>query len=402
MNRRAFLVTGGIALGAGCSGLMGHSKQKTPKPPAECAIDSDATPGTSGWPSASGGSKNTRSVPSADSPRPPLKLDWTFTTGGHAAAPDPVVANGTVYATNYDDEVHAVDAETGEHRWRVTVPVNSRVAVAGNRLFIVSDESLRALDTETGDGVWTTELTAESSSISGRIQATEDTVFIFGRLFLSVFDTKTGERRWRFTTGLQTESTPAISDGVVYVGSDDTYVYALNAKTGQRKWRYKTDGRVSCDIAVAAGTVYAGSEDGHVHALDAKTGKKRWKRRVGNVEIIAVDGGHVYAGGGRGDTSTLHAFTAEEGTACWSSDEDKLGYTDVIAARSDRIYLPVEFFSDGDALGVLSPQTGERVWRDEGSGMKFQGGLAVADGAVYIGGWDDDNVLVVARFVPKN
>ncbi|KZN22906.1 hypothetical protein A4G99_17585 [Haladaptatus sp. R4] len=402
MKRRAFLAAGGIALGAGCSGLMDDSKGKKSKPPAECAIDPDVTPGTPGWPSVSGGPRNTRSVPSEGVPTPPLELDWTFTTGEHMAAPEPVVANGTVYATNYDDDVHAVDAETGEHRWRVTVPVDSRVAVAGNRLFIVSDQSLRALDTRDGGTVWSTELTAEPGIFSTEIQVTEDTVFVYGGLFLSAFDVKTGKRRWEFSTGLETEGCPAIADGVVYVGSDDTYVYALDAATGERQWRYKTDDSVSCDTPVADGVVYAGSEDGNVYALNAKTGKKRWKRRVGSVETIALDGGHVYVGSGRSDTSTLQAFTAETGTECWSSDESDFGYMETIAASSDGIYLPTGSFSNRDALGVLNPQTGERVWRDEGSGMIFQGGLAVADGAVYIGGWDDDNVLVVARFVPKN
>ncbi|WP_231184205.1 PQQ-binding-like beta-propeller repeat protein [Haladaptatus sp. DYF46] len=401
MRRRAFLAAGGLALGAGCSGLVGDSKKEESPPPKECAIDPSVTPGTSGWPSASGGAKNTRSVPSADAPAPPLELDWTFTTGGHVAAPEPVVVNGTVYATNYDDEVHAVNAATGEHRWRVNIPVDSRVAVAGNRLFVVSDASLCALDTKDGEEVWTTESTAESSPLSGGIQATDDTVFVFGSLYLSAFDAATGERRWRFSTGLRIESSPAIADGVVYAGNDDTYVYALDAVTGERKWRYKTDGRVSCDTAVADGVVHAGSEDGHLYTLDAKTGDKRWKRRAGSVEVIAVDGGHVYTGGRRGDNSTLHSFTAETGTACWSADGNEMGYSRTIAASSDGIYLSTEFFSGGNTLGVLNPQTGERVWRDEESNMEFQGGLAVADGAVYVGGWND-SVLSVARFVPKD
>lgn len=260
MKRRAFIAAGGITLGAGCSGLMDDSKGEKSKPPAECAIDPDVTPGTPGWPSVSGGPRNTRSVPSVGVPTPPLKLDWTFRTGEHMAAPEPVVANGTVYATNYDDDVHAVDAETGEHRWWVTVPVDSRVAVAGNRLFVVSDESLRALDTKDGETVWTTELAAEPGIFSTEIQVTEDTVFVYGGLFLSAFDVKTGKRRWKFSTGLETEGCPAIADGVVYVGSDDTYVYALEAATGERQWRYKTDDSVSCDTPVADGVVYAGSE----------------------------------------------------------------------------------------------------------------------------------------------
>jgi len=35
-------------------------------------------------------------------------------------------------------------------------------------------------------------------------------------------------------------STPAVSDGVVYIGSYDSFLYALNATTGGEIWSYKT------------------------------------------------------------------------------------------------------------------------------------------------------------------
>ncbi len=409
MNRRAFLATGGIALGAGCSSLVGDNsskqKQKQSKPPAKCAIDPSVTPGKPGWPSETGGTRNTRSVPAANVPSPPLELDWTFKTSGRVAAPRPVIVDGTVYATNYDDEIHAVDAETGKHRWQVNIPVNSRIAVAGNRLFVVSDKALHALDTETGESVWATEPTPDPSILSSGMQVAEETVFVFGSLYLVAFDAKTGKQRWRFTTGLETEGSPAVTDGVAYVGSNDTYVYALDAKTGERKWRYKTGDQVSCNPVVTDGVVYAASEDGHLYTFDAKTGKNHWKRQVENVEALAVDGGHVYTGMDfRAENDTLRAFTAESGTPCWSSSQTELGYTGSFAASSRYLYLPTWLSgTNGEqTFGALKPGTGQRVWRDTKSGVTFDGGLAVADGAVYAGVRDEDNELAVARFVSKH
>ncbi len=98
-----------------------------------------------------------------------------------------------------------------------------------------------------GDERWSTESTAGRGSYSAGVQVAEGTVFVSGRMFLAAFDASTGEERWRFTTGLRIESRPAVSDGTVYAGSDDTYLYALDAATGEPRWRYKTDGRVSCD-----------------------------------------------------------------------------------------------------------------------------------------------------------
>ena len=42
-------------------------------------------------------------------------------------------------------------------------------------------------------------------------------------------------------SGFDIEASPTIGkDGVVYIGSDDSYFYAINASTGLLKWRYKT------------------------------------------------------------------------------------------------------------------------------------------------------------------
>ena len=64
-------------------------------------------------------------------------------------------------------------------------------------------------------------------------------------------------------------SSPAVVDGVVYVGSNDDYVYALDARSGELRWRYETGGDVDSSPAVVDGVVYVGSEDDYVYALDA-------------------------------------------------------------------------------------------------------------------------------------
>ena len=77
-----------------------------------------------------------------------------------------------------------------------------------------------------------------------------------------------GELRWRYETGHNVFSSPAVVDGVVYVGSGDDYLYALDAASGQLRWRYQTGGSsVYSSPAVVDGVVYVGSEDGSVYAL---------------------------------------------------------------------------------------------------------------------------------------
>lgn len=84
------------------------------------------------------------------------------------------------------------------------------------------------------------------------------------------------------------ESTPIVVDGVMYVTSAWSVVYALDAKTGSELWVYdpKVDRAVGakacCDVvnrgvAVWKGNVYVGVIDGRLEALNAATGERVWR-----------------------------------------------------------------------------------------------------------------------------
>ena len=72
---------------------------------------------------------------------------------------------------------------------------------------------------------------------------------------------------WSYTTGSGVTSSPAVANGVVYVGSYDDKVYALNASTGALLWSYTTGYEVFSSPAVANGVLYVGSDDYKVYAF---------------------------------------------------------------------------------------------------------------------------------------
>ena len=86
---------------------------------------------------------------------------------------------------------------------------------------------------------------------------------------------------WRFDTGNEVLSSPAVVNGRMYVGSQRSAVYALNAATGGRQWMFRTDGAVDSSPAVFGGKVYVGSEGNRMYALSAATGARRWMYRTG-------------------------------------------------------------------------------------------------------------------------
>lgn len=82
----------------------------------------------------------------------------------------------------------------------------------------------------------------------------------------------TNQLLWSYATSSSIDySAPAVINGIVYVGSNDHYVYALNAATGAYIWSYKTGGAVDSSPAVANGVVYVGSDDDNVYAFGAIT-----------------------------------------------------------------------------------------------------------------------------------
>ena len=72
---------------------------------------------------------------------------------------------------------------------------------------------------------------------------------------------------WGFLTSNNIDSSPAVSNGCVYIGSFDDSIYCLNASSGSKLWSYPTGGSVICSPAVAGDYVYFGSEDENFYCL---------------------------------------------------------------------------------------------------------------------------------------
>ncbi len=123
-----------------------------------------------------------------------------------------------------------------------------------------------------------------------------------------------GELKWVFSTGAPIHSSPAVADGTVYVGSQDSKLYALDAATGAKRWEYKTGSWVESSPAIANGVVYFGSNDGRLYALDAHSGEKLWdfKTKYTIKSSPAVADGVVYFGAGDYYVYALDAVTGEK------------------------------------------------------------------------------------------
>ena len=95
--------------------------------------------------------------------------------------------------------------------------------------------------------------------------------------------------RWKFASKGKVISTPAVVGGIVYVGSSDHAVYALDAATGALRWRYVTGGGVESSPAVANGFVFVVSRDGNLDAEGRIEYSKIYSGSTLDAMIVGLD-----------------------------------------------------------------------------------------------------------------
>jgi outer membrane protein assembly factor BamB len=156
--------------------------------------------------------------------------------------------------------------DDGDKRWDVDLEPTSAPVIAGDRVFVGSDDrSLHALDARTGDTAWT------------------------------------------FRTGAPVVAAPTVDAALVYVGGQDGVVYAIDARTGAERWRFRgAAGEEFSSPVVAAGVVYAVGGTGRIYALDAATARLLWKHDLeGEPAPPRLADGVLYVGT---DTEVLYAL----------------------------------------------------------------------------------------------
>ena len=273
-------------------------------------------------------------------------IKWQFRTAGRFIG-SPTVAAGSAYIGNTDGNLYAFDASTGRKRWafHTEARITSTPAVWNGSVYVMSyDGSFYAIDERTGKSRWTFRTKGErryaGKNLHGFPPAGETMPDPFD-LYLSspaivdgvvyvgsgdgnvyALDALTGRLRWRFQTGDVVHSSPAVVDGVVYVGSWDRYMYALDARRGTPIWKFQTGQDtvihnqvgIQSSPTVVGGVVYFGCRDAHVYAVDARTGRQRWAFFTGGAWVLGtpvVDAGVVYVG--TGDSEQLVMLDAASG-----------------------------------------------------------------------------------------
>lgn len=294
---------------------------------------------------------------------------WT-TPLGSSIASSPAYADGLVFVATASGAFHGITAATGRVRW------SSRAA---------ADLSL-AWEFSSGD------FYTASPTIAGSL-----VIFGGGDGSVRAFDRADGTERWKFMTNGRVRSSPAVADGSVFVASFDGYLYSLDVATGAKRWAFATEGATlqSADFgfdrrsiqsspSVVRGIVYFGSRDGHLYAVDARTGQVRWRATHDDfswgITSPAVRNDTVFEGSS--DARFYRALRAADGSEIWR--------TPASGAVWSSPALTGSLLIAGDASGAihaLDSRSGREIWRYQ-TGGPVHSSPVIVDSLVIVGSGD--------------
>jgi len=289
VSRRRLLAALGTASAAGLAGCTVDAFDDgadTPTP--SCPPYDPVEPSTTAWRGQLGPPTNTGAVAADAVPDGELTFDWEASLPTHVGHHVPVVADGTVYAHDLDDDLAAFDAATGETLWvtDLTDPV-TEPAVTGEAVYVAGDDTyVRALSPADGSERWRTKTTAR---IECNLSVVGDTLLAGTETgIVLALDAATGAERWRHQLGPGASDDrdgdrdrPArpgtlATDGSRVYAATDEYLVALAMTDGTPCWRDRSyQGGYASGVAVGAGNVYVPTaEDAHLIVFDAATGDR--------------------------------------------------------------------------------------------------------------------------------
>jgi outer membrane protein assembly factor BamB len=156
---------------------------------------------------------------------------------------------------------------------------------------------------------------------------------------------------WQSAPTVEVEPTaPVAAGGMVFVGSSNGVVRALDAATGRARWTAYVGGSVRFPPAVAQGRALVGSDDGWVYALEAATGRRLWRFRAAPAERkipvygalkstwpvasgVLVDRGTAYFAAGINDFDGTHVYAVDAATGKIRWQNNTSGHLDASSRR---------------------------------------------------------------------
>lgn len=296
---------------------------------------------------------------------------WRFQTGGAIDSSPAIAPDGSaVYVGSNDGNLYAIDPATGTELWHYS-----------------TNDSIRSSPAVGSDG------TIYFGSLDGKLYALRPI---------------NGTLKWVYPIGSAIFPTPAIdADDNIYIGASNGEIYSFTASLSER-WHFQTGGAIVSSPSIGydgvENVLYVGSIDQHVYALDADNGTLKWKfptnAPVYASPAIAPDG-KIYVGECQTQSAATYDFKFYclniDGTENWNIDTGAGVYASAAIASSGTIYV-----GSWDGTFYALKSTGATLW-SKSVYRSFNSTPAIGNnGVVYVGCKDDNFYALQSPNVDKD
>ena len=221
----------------------------------------------------------------------------------------PLVSDGVVYVAA-SDELHAIDAATGDRKWRVPLGRGAIAPLAAAKdaiIALVTPDEVWGFRASDGQRIWSTSLGGSAAPAALAVDGNRVFVAIGSRLVrLELSD---GAKRWDQTLPGMLRP-PLAVNGRVLVGSTSNVFFGVNQDDGEVSWKYRVGGDV-VGAAIDRELVYVAALDNVLWAFHPGNGNLKWKRALPTRPVAppTVVGGIVAVSGLAYPLSTFNAKT---------------------------------------------------------------------------------------------
>lgn len=275
---------------------------------------------------------------------------------GAAVWASPVAYRGVAYLGTVDGRFHAVRASDGrdEWTWKGSTPLYGQALVTDGSVFFIDARcDLVCLNRTTGSLQWRTPLHDPQAS-----------------------DAELANHSFTHRTPV-----PVMVDDVIYAGSVDRSVYAIEPAAGRTLWRHNVGAPVYAGIALLDRTaLVVGCFDGSVVTLDRRSGTELSRAQVGGPIVSApAIAGNIAVIGSR--DYLLYGVSLSRAQVVW-----RYSYWFSWVESSPQLVNGIAYLGSSDfrRVSAFDPLTGKALWNTDVGGLTW-GTPVVAAGTVYAG-----------------
>jgi len=242
---------------------------------------------------------------------------WSTPLGSPARS-TPATDNAAVYVVTVNGYLCSVNINTGALNWKKKVEgpllFGAEPIVEKDRIYIATSYGMVQAFAPDGRAVWERNL---EEGIFSSITYDDGLLYVgTDRSRVYALNARDGSVRWSCDTdGRIFTSSPKIYRGYLFVGCYSGSFYAIDARSGWVKWVFRANKPLLSAPAFHGDSVFFGSEDGMFYAVGVRSGAKQWEFRA-RAPILTgpeVFGNSVLVPSG----NTVYALDAASGDLNW-------------------------------------------------------------------------------------